>query len=443
MTYIRTPDGQETKRSIYGISTSQVNPNYSSSDLSNVNYGAKENNYKFQKPGPLGISHAFSPFQMPPTPPFSNSSTPVKETDPFVFVDQNTRQKWYFKWLPPMDPKIVVLCLCWYFCSIISNNSTKSILREFRYPITLAQCQFVLNSAFCVTLFACLLYLKNIGGQGQVNKYFPVGSIPNIHEVTTLRTFVAPTPLIISTTLSMGIFQFVGHITSHKATSIIPVSMVHTIKALSPLTTVLINRFAFSTKYKIVTYLSMIPLIFGIMLSCYNPKHLKNEQLYYKTGIAYAFISMLIFVIQNISAKKCLTFTEKPSSLPVSKDRDTKKLDKLTILLFCSIIGFTFTLPFYLYSECVNPHLSITELTSYTLSLIILNGLSHFLQSLLAFQILGSISPINYSIANIMKKIAIILVSFLWERQSISSNQSYGLVLTIIGLYCYDRWGTK
>ena len=152
---------------------------------------------------------------------------------------------------------------------------------------------------------------------------------------------------------------------------------------------------------------------------------------------------MLIFVIQNISAKKCLTFTEKPSSLPVSKDRDTKKLDKLTILLFCSIIGFTFTLPFYLYLECVNPHLSITELTSYTLSLIILNGLSHFLQSLLAFQILGSISPINYSIANIMKKIAIILVSFLWERQSISSNQSYGLVLTIIGLYCYDRWGTK
>ena len=102
MTYIRTPDGQETKRSIYGISTSQVNPNYSSSDLSNVNYGAKENNYKFQKPGPLGISHAFSPFQMPPTPPFSEFEYPGEGDESSVYVDQNTRQKWYFKWLPPM-----------------------------------------------------------------------------------------------------------------------------------------------------------------------------------------------------------------------------------------------------------------------------------------------------------------------------------------------------
>lgn len=443
MTYIRTLDAQETKRNIYGTSTSQINPNYSSSDLSNVNYGTKEPNYKFQKPGLLGLSNSFAPFQLPPTPPFSNSSTPVKENDSFSFISQDTKQKWYFKWLPPMDPKVVGLCLCWYFCSIISNNSTKSILREFRHPITLAECQFVLNSAFCIILFACLLYLKNIGGQDKINKHFPVGSIPNMHEITSLKAFITPTPLIISTTLSMGIFQFVGHITSHKATSIIPVSMVHTIKALSPLTTVLINRFAFRTKYKIITYISMIPLIFGIMLSCYNPKHLKNEQLYYKTGITYAFISMLIFVIQNISAKKSLTFTEKPTDLPITRAKDKKKVDKLTILLFCSIIGFAFTLPFYLYLECVNPHLSVTELTSYTLSLIILNGLSHFLQSLLAFQILGTISPINYSIANIMKKIAIILVSFLWEKQSISSNQSYGLVLTIIGLYCYDRWGSK
>lgn len=418
------------------MGSSQVNPNLSSTDLSNVNYGHKGASYRYQKPHLTG----FSSFQMPPTPPFSNASTPVKETDSFVFGSQ---QGQYSKWLPPVDIKIVGLCLAWYFCSIISNNSTKSILRDFRYPITLTQCQFILNSTFCVVLFSVLLRMRRNGSQSKIDRYFPVGSIPNMHEVSSLRTFITPTTLIITTTLSMGIFQFIGHLSSHKATSIIPVSMVHTIKALSPLTTVLINRFVFGAKLKMVTYVSMIPLIAGIMLTCYNPSHLKNDQLYYKTGIAYAFLSMLIFVIQNISAKKSLTYTEKSKQLPLSKESNSKKLDKLTILLFCSVIGFAFTLPVYCFLEFRNPQFSLFQLTSYTTSLIILNGFSHFMQSLLAFQILGSISPINYSIANLMKKIIIIVVSFIWERQSISSNQSYGLILTILGLYCYDKWGAK
>jgi Triose-phosphate Transporter family. len=153
---------------------------------------------------------------------------------------------------------------------------------------------------------------------------------------------------------------------------------------------------------------------------------------------------MLIFVSQNIFAKKRLTI-EKNDVLPTSKDTSTatnKKLDKLTILFYCSMVGFIFTLPVYLVSEFTNPQISILELNILTSFLIVLNGISHFLQSLLAFQILGLMSPINYSIANILKRIIIIIIAFLWESKSFTGLQVAGLLLTIFGLYCYDRWGT-
>lgn len=425
---------------MYQTSTSQANPNTSGTNLANLGPGHR-GNINFQRP-PMTFSSSFTSFEMPITPPFSKSNSPATENDSFAFAKEEIKRTWYLRWLPPVSAKIMTLCGSWYMCSIVSNNTTKSILRGYLYPITLTQFQFVLNSSFCIILFACLLRFNNTYPH-QIRKLFPMGSIPNLSEVKSMGTLLTPTPLIISTTLSMGMYQFVGHITSHKATSIIPVSMVHTVKALSPIMTVLINRFVFNSKYTMVTYVTLMPLILGIMLTCYNPKHLEDELLYYKSGLTYAFISMLIFVVQNISAKKSLTYTDGPKNLPLSKSRLNKKVDKLTILLFCSIIGFVFTSPFYLYLELRNPRFSLYQLTPYTIFLIVFNGFSHFLQSLLAFQILGSISPINYSIANIMKKIIIILVSFLWEKQSISYNQGYGILLTITGLYCYERWGTK
>lgn len=125
---------------------------------------------------------------------------------------------------------------------------------------------------------------------------------------------------------------------------------------------------------------------------------------------------------------------------------NSNKVDKLTILFYCSIIGFILTCPIYFVTEWMNYNafgaISLLQLNSYVMSLVLLNGLSHFVQSLLAFQILGMVSPINYSIANILKRIFIILISFIWELKQFSNSQSIGLVITLFGLYCYDRWGT-
>lgn len=242
----------------------------------------------------------------------------------------------------------------------------------------------------------------------------------------------------------MGAFQFIGHITSHKATSVMPVSLVHTIKALSPITTVFIYRVVYKAKYPWATYITLTPLMVGIMLTCYKPKKATSVSDHYISGLFYAFFSMLVFVTQNIFAKKRLTYNseENKASLPSFKEKSAKKLDKLTILLFCSIIGFLFTIPVYVILEFQNEKFSLLQMNWYLAFLVVINGVSHFMQSLLAFLLLGSISPINYSIANIMKRIVVILFAFVWERSfSFSGTQGYGVFLTIVGLYCYDQWG--
>ncbi|SGZ52569.1 CIC11C00000003931 [Sungouiella intermedia] len=427
----------------YPQRTSQVNPNLSSTNISQLNH-------------PRAIRSPLSSFT-PITPPTSNSPTPVFEKSHFFSLGSNAgstvsldtfasvpeepvSESWLLKALPKVNLEVVSMCALWYGFSIVSSNSTKAILSRFQYPVTLTQFQFILNALMCVTLFVALTVLPTLALR------FPKGSVPDLHSLNhSVKNFLTPNAFIISTTLPMGLFQFVGHITSHKATSVIPVSLVHTIKALSPITTVCIYRFVYKVPFKRVTYLTLVPLMAGIMLTCYKPKRasLPADDHYFQ-GLIYAFISMFIFVSQNIFAKKRLTVEpeQKTNSLPSFKKDDTKKLDKLTILLFCSVLGFLFTMPFYILLEARNDKFSLAQMTNELIALVFLNGVSHFMQSLLAFLLLGTISPINYSIANIMKRIVVIIVAFIWESSfGFSGIQTFGIVLTVMGLYCYDRWG--
>lgn len=202
------------------------------------------------------------------------------------------------------------------------------------------------------------------------------------------------------------------------------------------------------------TYLTLIPLVVGIMMTCYKPSNKSkiiptggdSMSSAYSTGLVFAFISMLIFVSQNIFAKdKLATPKEQLTVVPTTTvlNKQKKKLDNLTILFYCSLVGFTFTFPVYVASELFSPKFSLAQLDTSILGLILINGVSHFTQSILAFQILRLLSPIDYSIANILKRIFIILISFIWELKNFTTLQSFGLVTTLLGLYCYDRWGTQ
>lgn len=142
------------------------------------------------------------------------------------------------------------------------------------------------------------------------------------------------------------------------------------------------------------------------------------------------------------------------------------KPEKFTVIFFISLIGFCFSFGGFLFNEATSLLGSIRDpiLFQGTLQdkkdvflvaiLILLDSLSHFVQTVLAFILLGSIPTLSYSIASMLKRIVIILVSILLAVDTssdssdkwfgrISTPQIRGLGLIAIGLYCYDRWGSR
>lgn len=312
--------------------------------------------------------------------------------------------------------------------SALTNTSSKSILNAFPKPITLTLIQFAFVSTWC-TFFSYLAHL-----------YHPLKT-----AIPALRNGIRyPTREVINTTLPLALFQVGGHILSSTATSKIPVSLVHTIKGLSPLFTVLAYRFIFHIHYATATYLSLIPLTLGVILSC-SVEFSGNL-----SGIFCAFGGAIIFVTQNIFSKKL--FNEAARAEADGQLARSRKLDKLTLLCYCSGLAFLLTVPLWLWTEGFGLlrdlfHDGALELSNKKDALdhgrltleFVFNGVFHFGQNIIAFVLLSMVSPVTYSVASLIKRVFVIVVAIVWFGSRTTSVQAAGIGLTFVGLYLYDR----
>lgn len=252
----------------------------------------------------------------------------------------------------------------------------------------------------------------------------------------------SPSRDVIITTLPITAFMIGGHILSSDAISRIDVSLVHTIKGLSPLITVAAYRFIFGRRYSPATYLSLVPLTVGVILAC-STNFSANF-----LGLLSAFASAILFVTQNMVSKEIFN----AAALAESEPRLTKKPDKLNLLCYSSLLALGFTAPIWLWSEGWHIIVDFFSDASITLAqnkgaldhgpLImeyIFNGTFHFLQSLTAFQLLSMVSPVTYSVASLVKRVFVIVFSIIWFGSHVTQIQYIGIGLTFLGLYLYDR----
>lgn len=328
----------------------------------------------------------------------------------------------------PVSPRLISLCIIWYFSSALTNTSSKSILTTFPKPATLTLIQFVLVAAFCL-FFSWL------------SKVFPAlrNAIPSLRNGIQY-----PTRDIVRSTLPMAAFQIVGHLLSSTATAKIPVSLVHTIKGLSPLFTVLATRIFFNIRYGVWTYVSLIPLTGGVMLAC-SSSFVGNV-----VGILYALLSTFIFVSQNIYSKQLFNAAARVEADGLSNRMP--KLDKLNLLFYCSSQAFLLTIPIWFWGEGL---VIISDfLHDGSLDLVekpesfdhgrlfleyIFNGTFHFGQNILAFVLLSMVSPVTYSVASLIKRVFVVVIAIIWFRNPTTNIQAFGIALTFFGLYLYDR----
>ncbi|KAJ8119677.1 hypothetical protein ONZ43_g3427 [Nemania bipapillata] len=285
----------------------------------------------------------------------------------------------------PVSAKLVALCIMWYMSSALTNTSSKSILNAFNKPATLTMIQFFLVAFYCLTF-------------------------------------------------------------SSTATAKIPVSMVHTVKGLSPLFTVFAYRYFFDIRYPKATYYSLVPLTLGVTLACSSNHTFKGEIV----GILYALAATIIFVTQNIFSKRL--FNEAAKAEAEGEEAKSRKLDKLNLLCYSSGLAFLLTSPIWLWGEGVGLIRDFIQDGSVDLSTkpnafdhgrltleFLFNGTFHFGQNILAFVLLSLVSPVTYSVASLIKRVWVIVVAILWFGNSTTPIQAVGIGLTFLGLYLYDR----
>ncbi|KDQ18977.1 hypothetical protein BOTBODRAFT_103434 [Botryobasidium botryosum FD-172 SS1] len=316
--------------------------------------------------------------------------------------------------------RFVLLCALWYTTSALSSNTGKAILNLFRFPVTLTIVQFAFIAMYCLLL---------------ANPWY---------GTTKLRK---PTRAILSTTLPMAAFQVVGHVFSSMAISRIPVSTVHTIKALSPLFTVAAYAVLFGVKYTAKTYISLLPLTLGVMLACSFDISASNV-----LGLLCAFGSAVVFVSSNIFFKKIMPSTNSGSGANGGGAAAQHKLDKLNLLFYSSGLAFLLMIPIWMTSDL--PKLSARWSSESTtaapaahakagshgvLYYFFANGTVHFAQNIIAFAILGSTSPVTYSIASLIKRIAVICIAIVWFAQRVHPVQAFGIGMTFVGLWMYNE----
>ncbi|KAK9702483.1 hypothetical protein K7432_011224 [Basidiobolus ranarum] len=294
--------------------------------------------------------------------------------------------------------KFCLYCLLWYSTSSITNNIGKSILTQFSYPVTLTFVQFGLVAAFA-------FLIAQFFGTNKIQK---------------------PCKEILLPTLPLSLFAIGGHVFSSVALSQVPVSFVHTVKALAPLFTVLFHKLFYKTDYSTGVYFSLLPLTVGVMLAFTFQLNVSF------TGFSYALISCIIFVIQNMFSKKVLS-------------KDTKKLDKLNILFYSTLCSFILMFPLWFYSEGFQllfgePRVSRMTISTQQLILdFLLNGFTHYAQIMSSFTVLSLTTTVTYSIASLFKRVFVIVTAIIWFRQPIGFMQVIGFSLTFYGLYLYDK----
>ncbi|WFD24143.1 hypothetical protein MEQU1_002840 [Malassezia equina] len=319
-------------------------------------------------------------------------------------------------------PLLLALCVIWYMSSALSSNTSKSLLSRpkiggnvlprpplFPYPVTLTLVQFVFVNVFCY-----LGTRRSLLGEFTLAKRLVRISWQQMREI-----------------VQISVFNVLGHALSSLAVSRVEVSLVHTIKALSPLFTVLSYVLFFRVSYSIRTYIALVPLITGVVLACSSLSKNKRDDI---VGFVSALGSTLIVVAQNIYSKKLL----KPAVSAATNAPE--KLDKVNILFYSSACSVVLMLPMCFYYD-VGPMAAPTSPTIglYTLYLLVTNGIVHFAQNLLAFQVLAHVSPVTYSVANLFKRVFVILVAIAWFGQHVSIYQWFGIALTFVGLYLYNN----
>ncbi len=161
--------------------------------------------------------------------------------------------------------------------------------------------------------------------------------------------------------------------------------------------------------------LSLVPVVFGLALCSLT------ELSFNTIGFAAAVLNNCIDCVQNVFSKRLLS----------------THYNYVNLQFYTSAAALCIQTPFMVYN-----HWSSWESQTMTAQLafaLLLNGAVFHLQSVMAYAVMGLISPVSQSVANTLKRALLIWASILYFGNPMSAMSALGTVICISGVLSYNH----
>jgi len=284
----------------------------------------------------------------------------------------------------------------WFFLNVMYNISNKRVLNAFAMPWMMSLSSLGVGVPFVLLLWATgIRKVPEIKGAGW------------------------------KTLAPIGAAHAIGHAGSVIALGAGAVSFAQTVKAAEPVFTCVMSYLVLGTVFKWQVYVSLFPIIAGVCVAS-----LKELSFSYKSLIC-ALISNVAFASRAVLSK--LTMNE-----PVGKNMDAANLyGVLTMMAF----ALTIPVAFYFEGGAVAATWAASTAivgTPWLIKNIIINGMYYYLYNEVAFLTLNQVAPITHSIANTVKRVAIIVATCIVFQNPMSRIGVIGSSIAIAGTFGYS-----
>uniref|UniRef100_A0A0N5ALP8 TPT domain-containing protein n=1 Tax=Syphacia muris TaxID=451379 RepID=A0A0N5ALP8_9BILA len=291
------------------------------------------------------------------------------------------------------------LCLLWYFSSTAASIINKVTLQKYPYPMTVA-----LVSLCTIPVYAVpLLWVWHIKKQ-------------NISDYYMYR-YVIPISAAKAIAVACAYFSLWK----------VPVSYAHTVKATMPLFAVLCARIVLKEKQTFRIYLSLAPIIAGVLIASFT------ELSFSLSGLISSLCSTATYSLLNVYVKRVLKDTE---------------VHPIRFLILNAQIAASVFFPFWLIRDGVSLWTTffggdqdshITPPDVWFLIYLALSGLLSFAKNICAFVLIHRLTALSYAVANATTRITVIAVSLITLHNPVTSMNIFGMGLAIFGVFFYNR----
>mmetsp|Transcript_38282 Transcript_38282/g.61445 ORF Transcript_38282/g.61445 Transcript_38282/m.61445 type:complete len:374 (-) Transcript_38282:124-1245(-) len=293
-----------------------------------------------------------------------------------------------------------VLIVIWYSAAVMSNISSKTIMSQYKHPSFLVLLQLLVN----VVLNGIVLSRTSSG------------------EESVLSKVKKAAPLCLPSAVTLMLSRILTYFSFSK----VPASLTQTIKASSPVFTVLLSFLLRGNRTRPGMLVTLIPIIIGVTLSTVT--ELEFEFLGFVSALLAAFISTL----QTFATKDFLA---------QSKVESSPLLFNLTVSLMASVVLLPANIYQSLTTNASDSQKDEERISGSLVILFIVSVLMNWCQTISSIHVLKRLSLLSHQVISVMRRLLIIVTSLLYFRTEITTVKILGILTAIggFGWYSFEK----